>query len=532
MIHLHLSDRYGTKWTRSPTAAVRGYAFWRGRLLEGESLADWVALPPTRADWAESLREANGSFQIVYREGDRLWAAVDRVRSMPLFYAVKDGSFFMSDDAYWVRDHASDSMMDDVAVAEFNSAHFVTGRDTLYPGVKQLQAGEALQLGSGPDGVQVDLLRYYRYVHHDLLDEDAATFAVRNAEMYRGVAQRLIESVNGRTIVIPLSGGYDSRSVALMLKAHGYDRVICYSYGQDAAPNAEAAISKEVAARLGYPWLFVPYTNDMWHQLFESDERRAFDRFADNLSSLSHIQDWPAVRELRLEGRLPDDSIIVPGHTGDFLKGGMTRPLQRWVRGGGAEDMLRAIQHEYYPNFDGAGPKGRNLWPRVAAKTLSAAGDPFDGSVDAVLDACYEWVWRERLAKYVVNSVRVYEFFGYEWRLPLWDSEMLALWERVPLTRDGTALYEAHVIGEGAGFGLKPTANPPRPLGGRLRDASRALRVEGFARRLKNRRDYHRNQLALFGVIPPDRFAEYASLYAPFHFYHARTRLAEIQNGE
>ena len=40
--------------------------------------------------------------------------------------------------------------------------------------------------------------------------------------------------------------------------------------------------------------------------------------------------------------------------------------------------------------------------------------------------------WRERQAKFIVNSVRVYEFLGYEWRLPLWDVRMVKFWNKVP----------------------------------------------------------------------------------------------------
>ena len=40
--------------------------------------------------------------------------------------------------------------------------------------------------------------------------------------------------------------------------------------------------------------------------------------------------------------------------------------------------------------------------------------------------------WRERQAKIVVHGQRCYDFFGYNWTLPLWDSEIINYFEKLP----------------------------------------------------------------------------------------------------
>jgi asparagine synthase (glutamine-hydrolysing) len=42
-------------------------------------------------------------------------------------------------------------------------------------------------------------------------------------------------------------------------------------------------------------------------------------------------------------------------------------------------------------------------------------------------------VFNERQAKFIINSVRAYEFFGYEWRMPFWDTELINFFLKVPM---------------------------------------------------------------------------------------------------
>ena len=36
------------------------------------------------------------------------------------------------------------------------------------------------------------------------------------------------------------------------------------------------------------------------------------------------------------------------------------------------------------------------------------------------------------MSKFVINPNRNYEYFGFEWRMPLWDNELMEFWYKVP----------------------------------------------------------------------------------------------------
>lgn len=70
-------------------------------------------------------------------------------------------------------------------------------------------------------------------------------------------------------------------------------------------------------------------------------------------------------------------------------------------------------------------------------------------SCDNVYDAVNlleQFVWQENQSKWNVNAIRVYDFWGYEWRLPYWDKELIEFWRKVPLEyRIGKRLRNIYV---------------------------------------------------------------------------------------
>ncbi|MDI2587662.1 hypothetical protein OR571_11190 [Psychrobacillus sp. NEAU-3TGS] len=63
----------------------------------------------------EKMKSAKGFFSIVYENEDIIFAAVDCVRSIPLYYGVKDREFYLSDDARWIRSQVGYSEIDDLS---------------------------------------------------------------------------------------------------------------------------------------------------------------------------------------------------------------------------------------------------------------------------------------------------------------------------------------------------------------------------------------------------------------------------------
>ena len=530
MIRVHLEDRFGKKWAGGPSCRVRGRMHHAGGLHRGPDLVALVSGQEFLLHWADSLKSATGEFALVVQEGPTLRAAVDRIRSMPLFYGRGGHDFYLSDDPYWIREQLGPAPVDACSALEFTTPGYVTGAETLYADIRQLRAGEWLEAHQGPDGPIVDVRRYYRFHHHDFRDADDVETRLRSHdEMLLRVFGRLIETLGGRPVLVPLSGGYDSRLIAIMLKRLGYANVTCFSYG--VPDNAESRISKAVSKQLGFPWLFSEYGNEKWRSWYESDERRAYDRFADGLCNVSHVQDWPAVWQFKRQGLLGDDSVFIPGHSGDFLAGSHIARHLEFIRSGGLDQAVDAIQQAHYDSPQLSRRFPPSTWDLATRRVRRLIGEMPVASRSQALSACDSWDWQERQAKKIVNSVRAYEFWGYSWRIPLWDAEMVDWWEHESPLRSGTTFYDTYVLRQGEALGLPPKRSTPGARRLRALLKGTLARVGGLrrARAALNRREYDRHFLALYGIVPPERFHEVVDLPTPVVYYMAVNRLQEIQ---
>ena len=429
-MRIESSFRVPDLWVNHRSVTVHGRAFQGDTLLTSDTLARSVARTASTEELSEVLNELNGSFALIHETEEDLRLAVDHVRSVPLFYGISGGTTYVSDDCHWVEDRVAPGAREEVTRIEFLHSGYVAGADTRNPSVSQCRPGELLSIERKAIDPKICSHRYFVYGHREPVLRDSAEMTQLHLQAINSACRRLIRIADGRQIVLPLSGGKDSRLLAVALRAAGYERLCTFSYGRSG--NYEGVVSQQVAKDLGLSWHFVEYSEEQWSRIRDSADWSDYFRYAGTLASLPHVQDFIAVKTLLARGVIERDCLLAPGHSLDLLAGSRSKGKAAAVYRQGHRDddvvvdaLLRwhfALWPETYRS-----PEVQATITKRIRKLLSEtnAQGPLPNA------SLFEtWDWETRQAKFIVNSVRVYEFFGLDWWLPLWDREICDFWSR------------------------------------------------------------------------------------------------------
>lgn len=417
-----------------------GAATARGTVVEGgEPSHPAAAFAGCRdaADVRAVAAELTGFFAAVVRLPESTALVCDTARSVPLYFSESAVSDVGTELAA-----ADPATYDPVAASEFALTRYVTGGETLHPDVRAVGAGEVVVLPD--DCSEIERTRHGRYrptaetgdpgvdtAHRrDLLD--------RFGDVVGAVFDRVAAVADGRPVAVPLSGGWDSRLIATELVDRGVE-VVAFTFG--AAGHADVEVSRDVADALGIEWHWVEYTTERWHDWYHADARRAYHDYAFGFDSLPFLAEWPAVHELTESGALPEDALVCPGHT-------VATPSERvpaaWVGDETVtrDDLIDHVLDSHYALWEWDDPAFRE---RFAARIADIAGidrsDDGGRSDDAApigggeAAAAYEqWEWATRMTTFTNADCRLYEWFGFDRWLPLWDPEYVAFWASLPLS--------------------------------------------------------------------------------------------------
>lgn len=427
MIDILLKNPKPNQWFTNDNAYVRGFIFdENNKFYSNDDLLELFSGFQELDELENIVKNANGHFSVIVNLEDCIFLAVDRLRTAPLFYSIVNDKITISDNAYPIAQKLKLKKIERIREKEFLATGYFTGGETLFKEINQVDSGQIVYIDKLKNNFKN---KYYNYFVKPSLKEIDKDDFDSIEELSDRVFKRLIQSVNNKTIVVPLSGGYDSRYIVAMLKKLGYKKVICFSYGKKT--SYEAKISKNVAEKLGFEWFFVEYTSQTFKNYPDQDVKLYY-RYAHNFSSMPHFQDFNAIRTLKNEGKIPLDSVIVPGHSGDLLRGDFTYSLVNNLGDDLIEngDIFNLI-FKYHFNLNKLPKKEDKRY--FIQKIKSYLKDLPAGNFENFLDLYDNWDIANRQSKLIINSTRIYEYFGFESRIPLWDNDLSNFWYSVKI---------------------------------------------------------------------------------------------------
>jgi asparagine synthase (glutamine-hydrolysing) len=279
-----------------------------------------------------------------------------------------------------------------------------------------MQAGEYIFYSKG----QITKNFFHTFIPEQISDHPKDNLVENFLGCIDLLGKRTGKLLKNKVAVIPLSSGFDSRLIASILKKAGINNAICFTYGRKG--HCELSISEKVAEKLGYKWEYIEYNDELIKDYLYDKQFKDYYGYSANYSSMFFMQEYFAVKYLNEKGLIPENSVFIPGHSGDVLSGGH---LWKDINEKSASDSLATLIYE--KNYI------LNKPPKSIKKVLvNEIYNNIKLNNKYPFTVFQNWELKERHAKFIVNSANIYNFFGYEYILPLWDLDFLNFFTAIP----------------------------------------------------------------------------------------------------
>jgi asparagine synthase (glutamine-hydrolysing) len=418
-----LKHNKGFKWYKNKSLFFKGYFYVDGLFYEKDNALEYLLTIKNKSNFKEFLDKINGVFTILISNKNKVYIASDVTRSFPIFYTFQNNKIFLSDDVLHLKDTFKIDNFDTLSEIEFKTSNHTHGKKTLLKDVFQIQASEYLII-KNDEIIKSDF--FYSYA---VKKESSKTYnELKNNAIiaFENTFKRCIKSLNNRTVVLPLSGGFDSRLIAVMLKKYNYKNVLCYTYGRK--DSFEIENSKKTAEQLNFKWIFIEYNSQLTDGYLETTAFKEYAHFAGKLSSMPNLQEYFAVKYLKEKNLIAEDSIFIPGYAGDLLGGSQfLKVIPQNLKHSQIADL---ILKEKCTNYSLSVPDKKTLKNEIEKKFYHFDKNYLEKIPASVFE---DYDLKEKIAKYIFNSANFYTYFGFEHRFPYWDKELLDFFKKLPI---------------------------------------------------------------------------------------------------
>jgi asparagine synthase (glutamine-hydrolysing) len=382
------------------------------------------------SDFSCLVKNLLGHFSIIIYNSKKVFCVVDHVRSIPLFYHYNNKKIYISSSPLDIlRDSTLRLKSNNMKAAlEIAMSGFTIGNKTLSENIFQLEAGQLLLLNNN----KININQYYFYKPWKEINSSKSKLKKRLTKNLLDTIKRTAKSCEKRQILIPLSGGYDSRLIASGLRKIGVKNVVCFSYGLK--NNFESNTAEKIAKRLGYEYIYIPTSLSEQKKNFNQKIFKKFLQFTDTLCNSPVLIDYSIIKKLYQNKRIKKNAIIINGNSGDFISGGHVFSEAILRKKININQIIELIFNKHFNlwNLLKSNQNNEYIKKQIYLKILEISKKYIvpRSKLWAVAES-FEWITRQ--SKWVTTTQRSYEFFGFDWRLPLWDPLLMKFWQSIPL---------------------------------------------------------------------------------------------------
>ena len=430
-----------THFTNNTSLSFAGHTF--GKNIQDELIKNTSCDIDTLINL---LTEMDGNFGLLFKNSRFLVVRTDHICSFPIFYCLSDNKItFFSSPA--IIPKQKKPPMNEEGVLQLLLSGFVLGDETIHDNINRVPPSSIFIFDKSTGTThRKSLDPFKKYIKNLHLD---GSWDANFEQTLSNIFKKQCNFPRSTRLIIPLSAGYDSRVILTQAITAGYRNIFAYTYG--IAGSFEHKIAESVCDKLEIEHHFVESTTKNIKAFFKTKIKQEFERHSDDISSCPIFHDLYVTHRLLETEQITKDDVLINGNSGDFITGNhIPIQLSAAILEHCPEDQIEHTVIKCF--FD----KHCGLWPDLQTdenlQRISTSLRKFlrqksikVGRENAYL--CYEFLeYYNRQIKNVVKRQKIYDFFGLDWRMPLWDVDLMHFWLKAPFEQKyGQKHYKASV---------------------------------------------------------------------------------------
>lgn len=426
MTEIHLTNNKGYEWLckkmQTKTVWVKGFFVFDNKILRGEELSNFIAKFDL-IDLPRILSKADGIFSVVIEYGNVVFAAVDHMRSFPLFYKKTEKGFCIFDTVS-AEDWKNNSV-DEKQEKLFLNTTYTLESNTFFKDYFQIPSGRYAVIKL--DDAKIEKYWEFSYAIEQITDEKIAVDLIRSG--YEHTFKLCKEIIGDRKVVIPLSGGYDSRLVLNGLLKSGVDKDSIITFTSGIKEYEDSNISKKVANAVGIKNYYINYNTSRARTFFKNNFKK-YALHSSSISSTPHLQEWYAISELVRQDIIDEQCVFMPGY-GGVLPGHYIKEKFLIAEKKDLKDIIKIALRTFASCK--ARPTEQDVTETVEEILKTSYFEKLNESSSCKdYIECYErFIYMEEQSKYIQNSTRNYDYVGCQYITPFFLKEQFELWSKI-----------------------------------------------------------------------------------------------------